>query len=170
MPPSKSSDDEVLFDRRLRNGKPVAKPRSIKRFAKTKIGKGDGADLPTVDMRSMLGRRFREVAIALIGDAGGLDRISAAKLSLIRRFAGATALAEQIEARAVEGQQVDITEYSLLTSSLVRIARIIGTSRIPREIVPSLDQYLAAIKSQEQEQAENAEVVEIEQNAVEASE
>ena len=79
-------------------------------------------------------------------------------------------MAEQIEARAVEGQQVDITEYSLLTSSLVRIARIIGTSRIPREIVPSLDQYLAAIKSQEQEQAENAEVVEIEQNPVEASE
>ena len=41
---------------------PVAKPRSIKRFSK--VGKGDGADLPTVDMRSMLGRRFREVAIA----------------------------------------------------------------------------------------------------------
>ena len=136
--------DEVLFDRPLRNGKPVIKPkpRSIKKFAKTVVGRGDGADLPTCDMRSVLGRRYREVAIELINDSGGLDNVSGARLSLIRRFAGATALCEQLEAAAVRGEKIDINEYALLTSCLVRIARIIGVARIPRDVGPSLGDLL----------------------------
>jgi hypothetical protein len=143
------NDDEVLLDQRKRTvggGRKylVRQPRSLKGFAKTKVAKGDGADLPTVDMRTTLGRRYREVCIALINDAGGLDRISAATLSLIRRFAASTVLAEQIEARAVAGEVVKVEEHAQLSSTLVRIARLIGTARVPKEL-PALDDYLRTL-------------------------
>jgi hypothetical protein len=142
-------DSEVLLDQRKRTaaGKRWVerKPRGLKRFALTKVARGDGADLPTVDMRSILGRRYREIAVALIGDAGGLDRVSAVKLHLIRRFAACAAFAEKIEARAVDGKEIDITQYAIFVGALTRLARLLGTGRVPVE-VPSLEDYLANLQ------------------------
>jgi hypothetical protein len=147
---------EVLLDQRKRTaaGKRWVerKPRGLKRFALTKVARGDGADLPTVDMRSMLGRRYREIAVALIGDAGGLDRCSAIKLHLIRRFAACAAFAEKIEARAVDGKEIDTTQYAIFVGALTRLARLLGTGRVPVE-VPSLEEYLAQRRNGDAAQA-----------------
>ena len=70
---------------------------------------------------------------------------------MIRRFAAAAALAEQMEAQLALGEEIDITEHALLCRTLVRIARSIGLDRIRRDITPTLADYL---HSQQKEPAE----------------
>ena len=48
-----------------------------------------------------------------------------------------------MEARLVRGEQMSIQEYSLLVSTIVRIAQRIGINRVPRNITPDLHDYLA---------------------------
>lgn len=108
--------------------------------------------LPGIDGRSVLARRMRDVASQVAADLGGADRLSEAKRQLIRRFAGAAALAEQLEAQVANGKTIDISEHSALTSSLVRISNKIGLTRAMKR-VPTLDEYLAS-KSAEVDDAE----------------
>jgi hypothetical protein len=75
-------------------------------------------------------------------DQGGPDRCSESRQQLIRRFAAAAVLAEQLEASLARGEKIDITEHALLVSTLVRVAQRIGIDRIPKMIVPTLNEYL----------------------------
>ena len=63
-------------------------------------------------------------------------------MQLIRRFAALAVQAEAMEARLVNGEQIDIGEHALLSSTLVRIASRIGIDRRARNITPSLADYL----------------------------
>ncbi len=87
-------------------------------------------------------RRYREIITAVAADQGGADRLSEAQLQLIRRFAGTAVLAEQMDARLVRGEEIDITEYALMCNTLVRLAQTIGLNRIPRDLSPTLAEYL----------------------------
>jgi hypothetical protein len=60
-------------------------------------------------------------------------------LQLIRRFAAAAVLAEQMEARLANGEQIDIAEHATLSSTLVRLAQRIGIDRVPRDVGLTLD-------------------------------
>ncbi|MGE3993215.1 hypothetical protein [Pseudorhodoplanes sp.] len=97
--------------------------------------------LPNIDMRSALARRLQDIASEIAIDLGGADRLSAVKRHLVVRFAGAAALAEQLEAKIANGQQIDIAEHAALTSSLVRIANKIGVARAMKR-VPDLRDYI----------------------------
>lgn len=97
--------------------------------------------LPGVDGRSALARRFRDIANQIATDLGGADRMSEVKAQLVRRFAGAAALAEQLEAKLANGHAIDITEHAALTSSLVRIANKIGITKAMKK-APTLEEYL----------------------------
>jgi hypothetical protein len=98
--------------------------------------------LPGIDGRTLVARRMRDIAGLIAFDLGGADRMSEIKAQLVRRFAGASALAEQLEARIARGETVDIAEHAALTSSLVRIANKVGITRAMKK-VPTLDEYLA---------------------------
>ena len=63
---------------------------------------GNGSvGFPNVNAR--FARRYRDIAYAIIGDHGGADQCSESRQLLIRRFAAAAALAEQLEARLARG-------------------------------------------------------------------
>ena len=104
--------------------------------------------LPGVDGRCLVARRYRDITSAVIADQGGLTRMSEARQQLIRRFAAAAVIAGQIEARLANGEQVNIQEHALLSSTLTRLASRIGIDRRMRTITPSLQEYLA-MKDQE---------------------
>jgi hypothetical protein len=101
------------------------------------------AVLPFVDGRSALARRYRDIAAAVLVDQGGDEVCSESRKQLIRRFAAAACMAEQLEARLVDGERIDIAEHALLCSTMVRVARQIGVARIARDITPTLATYLA---------------------------
>ena len=108
----------------------------------------NGKDLlPGVDQRSAMARRFRDLVAQIIADQGGLDRLSEARLQLIRRFAAASVLAEEIEGQMANGQQIDLAQHSLLCSTLVRIAQRIGIERRSKNITPSVRDYLEHVQS-----------------------
>jgi hypothetical protein len=70
-------------------------------------------------------------------------------MALVRRFAGTAVLAELVEQRLVRGEAVNIPEYAVLSSTLVRLASRIGLERVPKDITAlSLDQYIAHRKAE----------------------
>jgi hypothetical protein len=66
--------------------------------------------LPNVDGRSIIARRFRDIVSAMVADQGGTDQCSESRIQLIRRFAAAAVLAEQMEAELARGKSIDIRE------------------------------------------------------------
>jgi hypothetical protein len=115
----------------------------LQRKAQARSRLSNGGDLlPNVDGRSLIARRYRDIMSAIASDQGGINRLSEARLQLIRRFAAAACLAEQLEAKLARGEQIDIQEYSLLVSTMVRVAQRIGLDRVPRDVAPSLVEYL----------------------------
>jgi len=105
----------------------------------------NGKDLlPDIDGRSAAARRFKDIANQILVDQGGIDQCSESRLQLVRRFAAAAVLAEQMEAALVRGEQIDIAEHGLLCSTLVRIAQRIGINRVPRDVSPSLADLIRA--------------------------
>jgi hypothetical protein len=124
--------------------KPAARrvPATDKAHARSRLSNGRDL-LPDVDGRSVVARRYRDIIGAVISDQGGSEHLSEVRLQLIRRFSGASVLAEQMEARVALGEQIDMREYSLLVSTIVRVAQRLGLERRPRNVIPSLGQYLS---------------------------
>jgi hypothetical protein len=120
--------------------KPVG-PRSANNRSRVSNGRDV---LPGIDGRSIIARRYRDIVSALAVDQGqgSTLQLSEARLQLIRRFAAAAVLAEQMESRLANGEQIDIAEHALLCSTLVRVGQRIGIDRIPRDISPSLTDLL----------------------------
>jgi hypothetical protein len=134
-------------------------PEERKRHARSRVS--NGADiLPDVDGRSLVARRFRDIASAITGDQGGAAHLSEARLQLIRRFSAASVLAEQMESDLANGKPVNIQDHALLCSTLVRVARQIGVNRIPRTVVPTLDEYLQRRSTIDSEHSESISAVE----------
>jgi len=107
-----------------------------KASARSRVSNG-GHILPDVDGRSAVARRYRDIAAQIIADMGGASQCAEARLQLIRRFAAAAVLAEQMEARLANGQSINITDHALLSSTLVRLAQRIGIDRRSRNTTPS---------------------------------
>jgi hypothetical protein len=98
--------------------------------------------LPDIDLRLAPARRYRDLVAQIAIDQGGVDRCSETRMQLIRRFASGAVLAEELEARLARGENIDISEYALLSSTLVRLANRIGIERVARDISPTLSDIL----------------------------
>lgn len=105
--------------------------------------------LPGVDQRLAIARRYRDLVAQIAIDQGGADRCSETRMQLIRRFASGAVLAEELEARLVRGEPVDIAEHALLSSTLVRLAQRVGIDRRSRNITPSLSEYIEHVSKQD---------------------
>jgi hypothetical protein len=128
-----------------RTNKPDAATTQRAPTARSRVSNGRDI-LPGVDGRSPLARRYRDVLAALVVDQGG--DISEARIALCRRFAASACMAEAMEADLVNGKQIDIGEHCLLSSTLVRLANRIGIHRIPRDVTPTLEEYLQTINAE----------------------
>jgi hypothetical protein len=100
--------------------------------------------LPGLKGTSSAARRFRDLVNAFIADSGGLDQCSEIKLGLLRRLAATTVQSELLEARMINGEEISIIELCQLASTTVRISSRVGLERVPRNVSPTLREYLAA--------------------------
>ena len=124
-----------------RSSDPISKQRHAARSGRTRITNGKEL-LPDVDGRSILYRRFKEIARLVAADQGGLDALSEARVQLVRRFAATCVMAEQIEANLCNGLDIDINQHTALSSTLVRLGSRIGIDRRAKHITPNLTDYL----------------------------
>jgi hypothetical protein len=126
-------------------GQKGARPRKRKSAGKahgrTKLTNGKEL-LPDVDGRSILYRRFKDIARLVAADQGGLDALSEARVQLVRRFAATCVMAEQIESNLCNGLEVDINQHTALSSTLVRLGARIGIDRRAKNVTPNLTDYL----------------------------
>jgi len=140
------------------------KPPRHKLKGKSRVTNG-GSFLPHVDGRSLVARRYRDIASQIITDQGGADLISESRSQLIRRFSAAACLAEQLEARLANGETINITEHALLCSTMVRVANKIGIDRIAKNLNgPSLGELI-----QEDQAAERRRLAQEREQTIEAA-
>jgi hypothetical protein len=105
--------------------------------------------LPGLDGRTSAARRFRDLVSSYIADMGGIDRCSEIKLGLLRRLAAATVQAELLEARMVNGEQIDVGTLCTLASTTVRIASRVGLERRAKNVTPTVKDYLEHVETAE---------------------
>jgi hypothetical protein len=110
--------------------------------------------LPGVDGRSGWVRRLRDLINLHLSDLGGIERVSEAEKSIVRRIATLTVELERMEAAfATAGQatpdQLDL--YQRTANSLRRLLESVGLKRVPRDVTPSVAQYIANIEKADAE-------------------
>jgi hypothetical protein len=110
----------------------VARPLTV-RSAVT----NDPLFLRDVDGRSMVARRYRDVAIALADDLGGHDKLSESSKILVRQAAALTVQVETLQTKIVSGEDVDLEQLTRLSNVLGRTLQRLGLKRaIPRPASP----------------------------------
>jgi hypothetical protein len=119
-----------------------------KSHARSRVSNGCDV-LPNVDGRSVVARRFRDISSQILVDMGGADLCSESRKQLVRRFAAAAVIAEQMEAALARGEEIDVQEHALLCSTLTRLASRIGIDRVPREVIPDPLAYARQIEAEE---------------------
>lgn len=128
---------------RLLKGHPGGRLSKVQRERAGRTALTNGKDLlPDVDGRSLLYKRFKEIARLVAADQGGLDALSEARVQLVRRFAATCVMAEQIEADMCNGLEIDINQHTAISSTLVRLGSRIGIDRRAKNITPNLTDYL----------------------------
>jgi hypothetical protein len=97
-----------------------------------------------IDGRSKEARRFRDVLAQILDDLGGVERLSEGQKQLARRAALMSLECEKLEAKAVAGEEIDLEAFGKLTDRIGRAFQRLGLKRQPRDVTPSLAQYLAS--------------------------
>lgn len=102
--------------------------------------------LAGVDGRSLWARRFRDLLNLHIADLGGEDAITEAERAILRRAAALMTELERMEVEFAnaEGADADSLDlYSRTAGNLRRLLEAVGLQRRPKNITPSLDDYLS---------------------------
>jgi hypothetical protein len=96
--------------------------------------------------QSATGVRFYDVLASIISDLGGPEALSTAQLQLARRCAWVSVQCEALEKKAAF-EPSDVTAYTMMMGHLARTLRVLGLKRQPRDVTPSLKEYLAAARA-----------------------
>src|SRR3974390_744786 len=94
------------------------------------------------DERGPWARRWRDVLAGIINDLGGADLLSEGQKQLARRCATIAIECEKMEGEAAQGRDIDLFTYGTLTDRLGRALQRLGLKRVPRDVGPTLADYL----------------------------
>lgn len=102
--------------------------------------------LPNVDGRTIWVRRLSDLMALIIHDLGGEDAISEMERGLVQRVATQQVAIEKLEAQfaqegAADDKQLDL--HQRLSNTLRRNQEALGLKRRAKDILPTLDQYMA---------------------------
>jgi hypothetical protein len=95
-----------------------------------------------VDGRSVVARRYRDVAIALADDLGGQAKLSESTKILVRQTAATTVVVEALQAKILAGEDVDFEQLTRLSNVLGRTLHRLGLKKPASGNGPTLAQVL----------------------------
>jgi hypothetical protein len=101
-------------------------------------------------------RRFHDLIVGHVSDLGGADLLSEAQNSLIRRCAAMECELERLDAQLSRYEPVDMVRYAQVAGHLRRIFETLGVERKPRDVTPTLEQYLQSLKQADAAETEAA--------------
>ena len=130
----------------------IAAVAGAPRSTRSRVSNGSAMFIDAVDGRSKMSRRFRDVLSEIFSDLGGADGLSEGQRQLARRCALLSVTCEQLEARSVAGEEIDLDTFGQLTDRLGRAFGRLGLRRAKRDITPSLAEIAAGIHAAEAEE------------------
>ncbi|MFZ0602436.1 MAG: hypothetical protein WAN05_13975 [Roseiarcus sp.] len=95
-----------------------------------------------VDGRSVVARRYRDVAIALADDLGGQDKLSEPSKILVRQAAALTVQVEGLQSKIVAGEDINLEQLTRLSNVLGRTLQRLGIKKPAAAKGPTLAQVL----------------------------
>src|SRR5580693_3819960 len=96
-----------------------------------------------VDGRSMIARRYRDVAIALADDLGGQDKLSEPTKILVRQAAALTVQVEALQSKIVACEDIDLDQLTRLSNVLGRTLQRLGLKKAPTKPTSPLAAHFA---------------------------
>jgi hypothetical protein len=92
---------------------------------------------------SVSARQYREIALALADEAGGLDKLTAPTMASIRQAANMSVQLGHMTSKAVAGEAVDLEQLTRLSNVLGRTLQRLGIKkRVGRKL--TVPEYLEA--------------------------
>jgi hypothetical protein len=123
-------------------------PQSNAKKNRSRLTSG-GELLPSVDGRSTWARLMRDVIGSMTAHLGGEDYVTEPQRMLVRRVAAFEAECVCLEDRFARARSegrapdtADVDLYSRLASAQRRHLEAIGLQRVPRDVSPTLEQYI----------------------------
>jgi hypothetical protein len=98
-----------------------------------------------LDGRTVASRRFEQLVTSIQNDLGGHDQLSTVTLTLIEAYAGAATALEHLNTQLLQGNEVDFNRLTAAASTLTRIATRLGVERRPKNVTPTLADYLREV-------------------------
>jgi hypothetical protein len=95
------------------------------------------------DGNSAWSGRYRDLIVGHVNDKGGEDLLSESEKSLIRRASAIECELEQLEGLLSRREPVDLDAFTRAAGHLRRILETLGLQRRPRDVTPSLPEYLS---------------------------
>jgi hypothetical protein len=99
--------------------------------------------LNSLDQRTVAAKRVRDTISAIESDQGGRDNMSTARLRVAETAALTTAMVNDLGARWLAGEQVDLGLFATLSNAQRRAFETLGFDRVPKNVTPSVSEYLA---------------------------
>ncbi len=102
--------------------------------------------LVNTDGRSAWARRFKDLYAAFISDAGGDDTVSEATRAILRRAATIATELERLEANFASNGCADAGDLDLFAKTSAVLSRLlekVGLDRVPRDVTPTIGEFLA---------------------------
>jgi len=99
--------------------------------------------LADLDGRTRASLYVRQAIASITEDLGGADRLSAAEQALVEQAALAGAMRTDVGVRWLAGESIDPSAFSTICNTERRALETVGLKRQPRDVTPSLHEYLA---------------------------
>jgi hypothetical protein len=87
----------------------------------------------SLDGRTRARRQFDAIAEGIAADLSP-DQLSTVRKHLIEAFAGMAVVMNDLNARMLAGESIDLSEQAQTATTLTRLATRIGLARIPRDV------------------------------------
>jgi hypothetical protein len=120
-------------------------PERKKAHARARVSNGNSLLGRAVDGRTLWARRLRDLIEEHISDLGGDTNVSASERSLVRRASTLEVELERMEvafARAGAALPDTLDLYQRTVGNLRRVLESLGLQRRPRDVTPSVTDYL----------------------------
>jgi hypothetical protein len=95
-----------------------------------------------LDGRTAAARRARGLVAEIEADLGGADCLSAAERQLVQRSAVLGAILEHTEACWLAGEPIAVEQHLAAINAQRRVMADLGLKRRPRDVTPTLQQFL----------------------------
>jgi hypothetical protein len=99
-----------------------------------------------IDKRTVAYAVTKQMITDIESDLGGHDQLSAGEKQLAQHAAILAALMTDMEIKYLRGRTIDAGQYCVLANAQRRLFEAIGLRRRPRDVTPSVDEYVRSLK------------------------